>query len=204
MPVVIPIFAAIGTAVGASAATAAATGAVITATTVSAGATAYGAYSQKKAGDAAAQVDTASADYNARYDLAAANQLDLDTQQNVRTARADNAVYLSRQAASYASAGVLGTTGSPLHAEITNAGRMEQQIQQEWVNSQQKQQSYAAAARVGQLEGAARAQSDRMSGSLAVINGATKLADKGFSDYQSGIFSGLGSQKTAPTLTGGS
>lgn len=201
MPAVIPIFAAVGTAFGASAATAAATGFVVSATAVSAGATVYSAYSQKKAGDAAAQVDTATADYNARYDLAASNQLDLDTQQNIRTARAEDAVYLSRQQASYAAAGVLANSGSPLHAQITNAGRMEQQIQQEWVNSQQKQQSYAAAARVGQLEGAARAQSDRMSGSLALVNGGAKLASQAFGAYDSGVFNGFGGKQTAPTLS---
>ena len=162
---------------------------------VAAGATVYGAVQQKKSANAAASVDTATATYNARADQAMAQQLDLDTQQNIRTARAEDSVYLSREAASYAAAGVLATTGSPLHAQITNAGRMEQQIQQQWVNSQQKQQQYAAAAKVGQLEGAAQAASDRSSGSIAriggniaLINGGAKLAGQAFGAYESGIF----------------
>lgn len=152
-------------------------------------ATAYGAYEGYQSSKQAAAVDNATASYNAKYDQSMAKQLDLDTQQNIRTERQDDAVYLSREAASYASAGVLGTSGSPLHAQITNAGRMEQHIQQEWVNSQQKQQQYAAAANVGQLEGSARASADRASGSLALINGGAKMAGQIFNGYQSGVFS---------------
>lgn len=168
---------------------------------VSAGATIYGAVQQNNAARSAAQVDTAAADYNARYDIAAAQQLDLDTQQNIRTARAENVTYLSRQAASYAAAGVLANSGSPLHAQITNAGRMEQQIQQEWVNSQQKQQQYASSARIGRLEGAAKAESDRMSGTLALINGGATLARNAWAAYDSGVFSGSVTKKTAPALS---
>lgn len=171
--------------------------------------TAYGMVAQKRAANQqaqaaenAAQVDQATADYNAKADMAMASQLDLDTQQNIRTARQENAVYLSRQEASYASAGVLATTGSPLHTQITNAGRMEQQIQQAWVNSQQKQQQFAAAAKVGRLEGAANAAADRAGasiartqGSIALLNGGARLAGIGMQDYQSGVFSGLFAQK---------
>lgn len=161
----------------------------IAALVISAGATVYSASQQNKAAKSAAQVDTATADYNARADMAMAAQLDLDTHQNVRTARAEDRVYLSRQEASYAAAGVLATTGSPLHAQITNAGRMEQQIQQQWVNSQQKQQQLASRSKVGILEGAAQASADKSVGSLALINGGAKLAGTAFGAYQSGIFS---------------
>ena len=156
--------------------------------TVAVAATAYGAYEQKQAADNAAQVDTATAAFNAKYDESLAAQLDLDTQQNIRTERQDDAVYLSRQAASYASAGVLATTGSPLHAQITNAGRFEQKIQQDWINSQQKQQSYYSQAKVGVAYGAAQAESDRMSGSIALINGGAKIAGMLYSADQSGVF----------------
>ncbi len=196
MPAVIPVFAAIGTAFGASAATAATTGFVISATAVSAGATVYSSVQQNRAARAAAGVDQATADYNARADIAMARQLDLDTIQNVRTARADDAVYLSRQEASYASAGVLANTGSPLQAQIMNAGRMEQQIQQNYLNSQQKQQQFAASASVGRLEGSARANADRTQGRIALINGGASLARQAFSAYDSGVFSGLGKSKT--------
>lgn len=189
MPAVIPIFAAIGGAVGVTGAGAVAAGVAVTATTASAGLAAYGAIQQNKAARNAASVDQATADYNARADIAAANQLDLDTQENIRTQRDDNSIYLSRQAASYAAAGVLSNTGSALHAQITNAGRMEQQIQQAWVNSNQKQQQYAAAAKVGRLEGAARAEADRAQGTIALINGGAKIASSVFGASQSGIFS---------------
>jgi hypothetical protein len=150
--------------------------------------TAYGAYEQKRAADNAAAVDTATANYNAKYDTALAEQLDLDTQQNIDTERKENATYISREAASYASAGVLSDTGSALHAQITNAGRLEQKIQQEWVNSQQQQEQYYSQAKVGQLAGQAQASADRLTGSLALINGASTLAGMGMKDYQSGIF----------------
>ncbi len=152
-------------------------------------ATAYGTYEQVRASKKAAQVDTATANYNAKYDQTLAAQLDLDTQQNIRTQRAEDSVYLSRQEASYAAAGVLANTGSAMDAQITNAGRFEQKIQQEWVNSNQKQQQYAAAANVGILEGNARASADRMSGNIALINGGAKVLSMGYQDYQSGTFS---------------
>ena len=167
----------------------------IGATVVSVGATAYGSIQQKKAAKSAASVDTATADYNARYDRAMAAQLDLDTQQNIRTERNEDAVYLSREQASYAASGVLANTGSALDAQILNAGRMEQKIQQQWVSSNQQEQKYYAAANVGILEGNARASADRMSGNLALINGGTKIAGQLYGGYQSGVFSGFGTQK---------
>lgn len=154
--------------------------------------TAYGAIAQKQAADNAAQIDSATAAYNAKYDTAMAQQLDEDTQANIRTERQDDAVYLSRQAASYASAGVLANTGSALDAQITNAGRFEQKIQQDWVNSNQKQLSYYSQAQAGLAYGAAQAEADRMSGSIALINGGTQLARMAFTDYTTGVFGGGG------------
>lgn len=160
--------------------------------------TGVSAYEQNKAAHQAARVDTATADYNAKVDIAQAKQLDLDTQANIRTERQSDDVYLSRQAASYAAAGVLATTGSPLHAQITNAGRMEQHIQQEYVNSQQRQQQLYSSAAVGRLEGEARASSDRMSGSIALLNGGASIARQAYGAYDSGIFNfgGGGSKAT--------
>lgn len=150
--------------------------------------TAYGAYEQKKAGDAAAQVDTATAAYNAKYDQALSEQLDADTIANIETERRNDAVYLSKQEAGYASAGVLATTGSPLDAQITNVGRMEQNLQQQWVNAQQQEQAYASQTKAGLAYGAAQAQSDRISGSIALLNGGAKLIGMGVQDVQSGVF----------------
>lgn len=161
------------------------------------GATAYGAYEQNRAAKKAAAVDTATATYNAKYDQTLAAQLDLDTQQNIRVERVEDATYLSREAASYASAGVLANTGSAMDAQILNAGRMEQKIQQQWVNSNQQQQKYYAAANVGVLEGQARASADRMSGNLALINGGVKIASQAYGDYRSGVFSGFGGSSSS-------
>ncbi len=157
---------------------------------VAAGATVYSAIAQKSAADNAAQVDSATAAYNAKYDESAAQQLDLDTLANIKTERQNDRVYLSRQAASYATAGVLANTGSALDAQITNAGRMEQQIQQQYVNSQREQDAYRSHARAGLAYGSAKAQTDRMSGSLALINGGASLARQAFTAYESGIFAG--------------
>lgn len=149
----------------------------------------YSMYEQNQASQNAAGVDNAVAAYNAKYDDALAAQLDQDTQANIVTQRQNDSVYLSREAASYASAGVLATTGSALHAQITNAGRFEQQIQQKWVNANQQEQAYKSKALAGIAAGAAQADSDRMMGSIALINGGAKIAGTLSSDYQSGVFS---------------
>lgn len=155
-------------------------------------ATGVSAYGQYRAGKSAAAVDEATAQYNANVDKVQAQQIDLDTQQNIRTERQANAQYLSRQAASYANAGVLATSGSALHAQVTNAGRMEQQIQQQYLNSQQRQQQLYSSAAIGVAEGAAEASADRMRANLALIDGGAKMASMLASDIQSGAFGGGG------------
>lgn len=167
------------------------------------GLAAYGSIEAKDAADNAAQVDTATVAYNDKYDISLAQQLDEDTQANITTERQNDSVYLSRQASSYAGAGVLATTGSALDAQITNAGRFEQQIQQQWVNSQQKQESYYSQGAVGIATGAAQAESDRMTGSIALINGGAKIASTVGSDYSSGVFSGLGGGGAATPASAG-
>lgn len=153
------------------------------------------------AGDAAA-VDVATAQYNQKYDEAMAVQLDYDTQANITTEREDAGVYLSREAASYASAGVLATTGSPLAAQITNAGRFEKKIQQDWVSAQEQQAAYRSQGEVGLLAGKAQAQSDRIQGSIAMINGGSRIASRLGSIYDTGVFNtGSSSVSGAPTST---
>ncbi len=161
----------------------------VVALAVSMAATAYSAYKQNQAAKNAAKVDTATADYNAKVDESQAQQLQLDTVQNIRTQRQENAVYISKQQAAYAAAGVLTDTGSPLAAQITNAGRMEMQLQQEYTDSQRKQQQYYSAAKVGRLEGEARAEADRARGTIALIDGGAKLASQAYGGYSSGVFS---------------
>lgn len=160
---------------------------------VAAGSAVYSAVESHKAASRAAQVDTATANYNARFDEAMSKQLDLDTQQNIKTERAENSIYLSKQHASYAAAGVQAGTGSALDAQLTNIGVMEQKIQQEQVNVGQKQQQYASSARIGRLEGSARASADQAQGRIALINGVGSLARMSYGAYSSGVFSGFGS-----------
>jgi len=167
----------------------------------SAVATGVGAYGQYRASKSAAAVDQAAAQYNANVDRAQAAQLDANTLQNIRTERAANQQYLSRQAASYASAGVLATSGSALEAQITNAGLLEQRIQQQYVDSQQRQQQLHAKAAIGIAEGQAQSQADRLSGTLALINGGARITSTLYSAGQSGAFSGLKSRNiTVPDL----
>ena len=156
---------------------------------VSIGLEGYSMEEQNRAAKNAASVDNATASYNAKFDDAMAAQLDEDTQANITGMRENDAAYLSKQAASYAGAGVLATTGSALDAQITNAGRFEQQIQQAWVNSIQKQAAYYSQAKAGLAYGAAQAESDRMSGTIALINGAAKISSQAFSAEESGTFS---------------
>lgn len=160
------------------------------------GLTAYGMYSQKKASDNAAQVDTSTAAFNMRYDVTQAQQLDLDTLQNIRTSRQAGKEYLSRMDAAYASAGVLSNTGSALHAQVTTAGRLEQQIQQAYLDSQQRQQSLYTKAKAGILVGDAEATADRAQGTLSLLTGGANIARYAFNSYQSGMFSGRGGTST--------
>jgi hypothetical protein len=143
---------------------------------ISAGASIYAGVEGHAAARNAAAVDRATADFNARTDDEMARQLDLDTIENIRTLRAQATHYLSAQDLSYAAAGVLSDTGSALSAQITNAGRFEQEIQQKWVDSQQKQQAIYAKAAAGVLEGEAQAVSDTISGDIALINGIGQAA----------------------------
>ena len=134
-------------------------------------------------------------------DIAQAQQLDYNTVANVRNARAEDAVYMSRQATAYASAGVL-SSGSPLAVEATTAGRLEQRVQQEWQNSQQQQQQLYSAAKVGQLYGQAQASAYRtqaagigLQNMANMFTGGARLLSTSIGAYQSGAlnFGGGGS-----------
>lgn len=159
----------------------------------------------------AADLALATSQHNAAIDISQAKQLDLDTVQNIRTERAQDAVYMSRQASSYASAGVL-SSGSPLAVQATTAGRLEQGIQQAYVNSQQKQQQMYAAAKVGQLYGSAQAQAYRTEGDILrtqnlanQLTGGAHLLSTAAGGFKSGAFNfGGGGTSFVPTDAGGS
>lgn len=157
---------------------------------VAIGTTAYGAIQQNKASKKAAAADTQTANYNAQVDTAQAQQIQLDTEANIQTEQQDDAVYLSRQAASYAASGVISNTGSPLHAQITTAGRLNQRIQQQYSDSQRKQQLLYAQAQEGVYYGQAEASADNAVGTAALLTGGAKIAGLAFDAYNSGVFSG--------------
>ena len=170
---------------------------------ISAAATVYGAVQANAAAGNAAQADenaaaaqNAVAAYNNSADLEQAAQIDLDTTENIRTERENNETYLSRQTASYAASGVLASSGSPLAARITTAGRLEQKVQQDWVNAQAQEQQLASQGAEGIYYGNAaasadqsQAQGDRISGSIALIKGGGTVAGDLNDAYQSGLFS---------------
>lgn len=154
--------------------------------------TAYSAVSSYQSARGAAVVDRATGVLNQRYDQALAQQLDLDTQENIRTDRAEAGVYLSRQHASYASAGVIADSGSALMTQIVNAGRFEKQVQQKWNTSTRQQEQYYSEGISGRLSSEARAVSVTKAGTIALVNGGAHLAGLAFSAYRTGVFSGLG------------
>lgn len=168
------------------------------------GLTGYSMYKQHQAAGAAAQVDQATAAHNAKVDEAMADQLDLDTIENIRTQRREGKAFLSREEASYAAAGVIATSGSPMHAMITSAGRMEKEVQQQYQDSQIQQAKYRADARIGRLSGEARATSDRAAGTIALLNGGASIASQIYGGYKSGAFKGpTGGATMASTATAG-
>ncbi len=162
------------------------------------------AASMKKQNDAArasGQLATDTATYNANIDIAQAQQMDLDTNANIRTARAEDAVYVSRQKTAYAAAGVL-SSGSPLAVMATTVGRFEQRIQQSYVDSQQKQQRLYNEAKVGRLYGDAQASAIKTSNDAAMLRGGAQLLSTAYGAYNSGMFAsaGGGTGAVSPSL----
>jgi len=146
---------------------------------------------QNKAAKAGQQLATDTANYNANIDITQAKQLDLDTTANIRAERAQDQVYLSRQKTAYAAAGVL-SSGSPLSVEATTAGRFEQARQQEYVNSQQKQQYLYGAAKEGIAVGQAQSKAIGIQNTANMLAGGAKLLSTFAGAYNAGMFSGAG------------
>lgn len=165
-----------------------------------AGSAIYSADQQHKAANANAANATAVADYNARVDQSAAEQTDLDARANITSLRRDAAVYMSRQTAAFANAGVRADTGSPLAVRAATAGRLAMREQQVYTDSQAKQQRLAAAGRVGQLEGQAAAEGYHGQATAAVLSGAGRVASLLGGAYQSGMFSGSGTNDLSKSL----
>lgn len=166
----------------------------------SVGSTIYAANQQRTVANANAANATAVADYNARVDQAAAEQTDLDARANITSMRRDASVYMSRQTAAFANAGVRADTGSPLAVRAATAGRLAMREQQAYTDAQAKEQRFAAAGRVGQLEGQAAAEGYHGQATAAVLSGAGRVASLLGGAYQSGMFSGSGTNDLSKTL----
>jgi len=159
---------------------------------------------QKKATDSAANTAKQTAQYNANLDKSEANQLDIDAQANIQAMRRDAAGYMSRQASSYARAGVIANTGSALAVQATTAGRFAMQEQNSWLKAQAKEQGLASAGAAGIAEGAAQADQDHLEGIADVMNGASKVAGTIASAYAGGAFNfGGGTSMTSDVDSAG-
>lgn len=183
-------FAAIGSALGASAATATAVGVAAVGTTASIGLQAYGMVQQNKANKAAAKVAQETAQYNASVDQNAARQIELDAEANAKNAHQEAQVYLSRQRAAFAASGVLAE-GSPLAAEATTAGRIEQRIQQDRSNALREAMQRDSSAQATLRYGAATTEALRRQNEIDMLRGGVGILDTVSKAYDSGVFANL-------------
>lgn len=147
----------------------------------------YSMVQQNKASKASARTAQDVAAYNARVDMADAKQIELDATANTRAQRQDATVYLSRQKAAYASAGVL-SSGSPLDAEVTTAGALEQRIQQSRSDAMREVSKREASARVGVLYGNAQADAIRRQNSVDMLRGGVGILQTVGNAYSAGAF----------------
>ena len=159
---------------------------------------------QKKASDAAANTAKQTADYNNKLDLSEAAQTDIDARANIAAMRQDAAVYMSRQASSFARNGVIATTGSALAVQAATKGKFEMREQTVYNNAQAKEQMLASQGQAGIAVGAAQADQYHMEGVADVLSGASKVAGTLYSGYMGGAFGSAGSStSTALDSMGG-
>lgn len=167
--------------------------ALIAVAAVSIAATAVSTYEQKKAADTAATTATTIAGYNASLDREQAQQVDLDTDQNIDNLRQDAAVYMSRQNSAYARNGIVANTGSALAVEAATAGKFAMREQQMYNDSQAKQQMLESEAQAGIYEGEAQAEEYHDQGTADVIAGAGKVASSLYGAYTGGAGASISS-----------
>lgn len=136
------------------------------------------AASQKQAAAA-----TQAANYNAQVDIANAQQLAMDANANIQRERLSDQEYLSKQRAAFAASGILSDTGSPLAVQATSAGRMEQDIQQYWTTTQQKESQLYAAAQEGIYQGQEQASLYHLQGAASILQGIGSAASFGTQAY---------------------
>lgn len=127
------------------------------------------------------------AQYNASLDINQAKQIELDTNFNISQERQQGKAYLSKQAAAYSASGVL-ISGSPLAVMATTAGKLEMNIQNEYIASQRKQAQLYSAAQQGIQVGEMQASGYKMKGMGELLSGGATLAGQYYGGVQKGIF----------------
>lgn len=146
----------------------------VVAAVAAAGAAVYSASEQRVMANKQADAALQAADYNAKLDRAQAQQVSMDAAANAQRQRQADKTYLSAQKAAYAAAGIDSDSGSPLAVQSTTAGRMEQDIQQYWVSTQQKESQLYSAAAEGIYSGQAMADTYHLQGTVALVSGIGK------------------------------
>jgi hypothetical protein len=173
----------------------------------------------QSAANSAAATTQATADYNARVDRANEEQLAVDSAANIDAMRKDAKVYLSRQTAAFAGAGVSVDSGSPLAVRVSTAGQLALREAEAHRQANARIEGIESGARAGfaeaqsqadayRIEGQAQADSYHRAASAALLSGASRMLSAGAGLYQAGAFSGGGGAtlpvpKATPSNTGG-
>ena len=135
-----------------------------------------GAYMAARASSQQADAASQAANYNAKVDVANAQQQALNANANIQKQRQKDQEYQSDQRAALAASGVLSGTGSPMEVQATTAGRQEQDIQQYWTSVQEKESAEYAAADEGVVEGQEEASMYHLQGAADILSGIGSMA----------------------------
>ena len=148
-------------------------------------ASAGSAYMSARASSEQASAAASAADYNAKVDVANAQQQALDANANITKQRQQDQEYQSDQRAAYAASGVLSGSGTPMEVQATTAGRQEQNIQQYWTSVQEKESAQYAAAEEGVVEGQEEADIYHLQGAGDIFSGIGNMENAAMKEYAS-------------------
>lgn len=151
---------------------------------------------QAKAASDAKKLALKTGNQNQQIDEQGARQLEINTEANIRAERKENDVYISRQQAAYSASGVL-SSGSPLDVEATTAGRLEQAVQQRWIDSQVQATNMRIQGAMGREYAGAQASAIQTQANIAMLKGGAQLASQAYGAYQSGAFSSAPKTETS-------
>lgn len=159
----------------------------VAAAVVAAGSAVYAGVESRVASNKQADAALQAAQYNSKLDIANAQQLSMNAAANASRQRTNDKEYLNAQRAAFAASGLLSDTGTPLAVQATTAGRMEQDIQQYWTSTQQKESQLYGAAAEGMYQGAETADIYHLQGTAELVSGIGKavgIAGEAYSGYQ--------------------